>query len=159
MTNLKTWPATEWLTFHTWPAPEGRIRLCRCWPLDWPLQQEHSSASWLAEHFTPLWSYTKKLLQLLPRFLEDSWLKHDIYMFSYVTDYSGQIYSSITSNICVVLVMIYTLKSLKHEIGTAKVCCARELMGSCAVQRAPDSEIFSTIHNIWNIHRRSSLCR
>ena len=90
----------------------------------------------------------KKLLQLLPRFLEDSWLKHDIYMFSYVTDYSGQIYSSITSNICVFLVMIYTLKSLKHKIGTAKVCCARELMGSCAVQRAPDSEIFSTIHNI-----------
>ena len=54
----------------------------------------------------------KKLLQLLPRFLEDSWLEHDIYMFSYVTDYSGQIYSSITSNICVFLVMIYTLKSL-----------------------------------------------
>ena len=54
----------------------------------------------------------KKLLQLLPRFLEDSWLKHDIYMFSYVTDYSGKIYSSITSNIYVFLVMIYTLKSL-----------------------------------------------
>ena len=90
----------------------------------------------------------KKLLQLLPRFLEDSWLKHDIYMFSYVTDYSGKIYSSITSNIYVFLVMIYTLKSLNHKIGTAKVCCARELMGSCAVQRAPDSEIFSTIHNI-----------